>query len=162
MNKSVLFRRMALCVATAAAAARLTAASTDTQQLNFTLHEVIDFDAIENAVNFTIASFDAGGNGSNSRQGHYKLLCNANAAQKITVALDAPMPANTALDVSMVPPVGATHIGPINNLGTTATDIITGINKVHVLANDINYTFRATVAAATGSFARVITFSVVP
>lgn len=162
MKNSILIRRLALSVVTAASVARLTAATTDTQQLNFTINEVIDFDAIEAAVNFTIGSFDASGNGLDNKQGHYRLLCNANAAQKITIALDSAMPANTALDVNMVPPGGATHVGPVNNLGTSPTDIITGINKVNVAANDINYTFRATVAAATGNFTRVITFSVVP
>jgi hypothetical protein len=162
MKNSALLRRFAVSIAAAVSVATLTAASSDTQQLNFTINEVIDFDAIENSINFTIASFDASGNGLDTKQGHYKLQCNANAARKITVALDSAMPANTSLDVAMVPPAGASHVGPINNLGTAATEIVTGINKVNVIANDINYAFHASIAATTGTFARVITFSVVP
>jgi hypothetical protein len=62
----------------------------------------------------------------------------------------------------MVAPVGAAHVGPIAGLGTMATDLLTGINKVNVISSDINYTFRATVLASTGNFTRTVTFSVVP
>lgn len=162
MNSTQLFRRILTASAVMASALALRAATSDTQTLNFTINEVIEFDAIEASLNFTIASFDAGGNGQNDQTGHYKLLCNANAAQKITVAVDTAFPANTSLDVAVVPPPGATHVGPIIGVGTTATDLVTGVGKVNVAANDINYSFHASVLAATGSFSRTVTFSVVP
>ncbi len=140
----------------------LRAASSDTQDLNFTINEVIEFDALEAAVGLTISAFDNSGNGSFNQTGHYKLQCNANSARKVTVALDSAMPAHTSLDIGMVAPVGVAHVGPIPGLGTTATDILTGINKVNVVSSDINYTFRATVLASTGNFTRTVTFSVVP
>lgn len=162
MNSTQLFRRILTASAVMASVLSMRAATSDTQTLNFTINEVIEFDAIEASLNFTIASFDASGVGLNNQTGHYKLLCNANAAQKITVALDSAMPANTGLDIAMVTPPGATHVGPVNNVGTTATDIVTGVGKVNVIANDINYSFHATVLAATGAFTRTVTFSVVP
>lgn len=162
MNSTQLFRRILTASAVMASVLALRAATSDTQTLNFTINEVIEFDAIEASLNFTIASFDSGGNGQNSQTGHYRLLCNANAAQKITVAVDSAFPSNTGLDVALVPPVGATHVGPVVNVGTTATDVVTGVGKVNVVANDINYSFHASVLAATGSFSRTVTFSVVP
>ena len=140
----------------------LRAASSDTQDLNFTINEVIEFDALEAAVGLTISAFDNGGNGSFNQIGHYKLLCNANSARKVTVALDSAMPAHTSLDIGMMAPVGAAHVGPILGLGTIATDILIGINKVNVVSSDINYTFRASVLASNVNFTRTVTFSVVP
>jgi hypothetical protein len=153
---------LATLVVVSASMFSLHAASSDTQDLNFTINEVIEFDALEAALGLTIASFDTSGNGSFNHTGHYRLLCNANSARKVTVALDSAMPSHTSLDVAMVAPAGAAHVGPVSGLGTTATDIITGINKVNVVSSDINYTFRASVLATTGNFTRTVTFSVVP
>jgi hypothetical protein len=159
-------RKLRLTLATmavlSASHVHLHAASSDTQDLNFTINEVIEFDALEGALGLTISSFDSSGNGSFNQTGHYRLFCNANSARKVTVALDSAMPSNTSLDVAMVPPPGAAQVGPAFGVGTTATDIITGINKVNVVSSDINYTFRASVLAATGNFTRTVTFSVVP
>jgi len=72
---------------------------------------------------------------------------NVAGVKKITASLDASMPTNTTLTMTMAAPSGATSAGPVV-MSTTTTDMvvnIAGINPASTQA--ITYAFSATVAA---------------
>ena len=85
---------------------------------------------------------------------------NVAGVKKITASLDASMPTNTTLTMTMAAPSGATSAGPVV-MSTTTTDMvvnIAGINPASTQA--ITYAFSATVAAGVlTSQSRTITFT---
>lgn len=72
---------------------------------------------------------------------------NAQGIKKIVARINAAMPAGTTLQLSMVPPVGATSPGPVS-LTTVSQDIVNNIAKVGTRVTlGITYKFSATAAA---------------
>jgi hypothetical protein len=82
--------------------------------------------------------------------------------KKITAALDASMPANTSLTMTMAAPTGATSAGPVV-MSTTTTDMVVNLASVNPASTQaITYAFSATVAAGVlTSQSRTITFTLV-
>lgn len=162
------FRRSRLLLAGAflTAGLRLPAASNDTQQLNFSVQEVTEFDVIEPALNFVISGFNSNGDGSDSQSAHYSLQTNvagvAGSPRRVTVGLDQDMPSHTALDLLMAVPVGAGTTATVQNVQAVAKDVYALPGAVNVQGFDFTFTFHAKVEAMTGNFTRVATFSVVP
>jgi hypothetical protein len=85
---------------------------------------------------------------------------NTAGVKKITAALDASMPANTTLTMTMAAPPGATSAGPVV-MSTTTTDMVVGLAGINPASTHaITYTFRSTVAAGVlTSQSRTITFT---
>jgi hypothetical protein len=82
--------------------------------------------------------------------------------KKITAQINAAMPAGTTLQLSMVPPVGATSPGPVT-LTTVAQSIVNNIANVGTTVTlGITYKFSATAAAGVvSSQSRTVTLTMV-
>lgn len=79
---------------------------------------------------------------------------------KITASLNAALPANVSLTVSLSGPTGATSAGP-QPLGTTSVDLVTGITRVAESALGATYTLSATAAAGVvASTTRTVTYTI--
>ena len=70
----------------------------------------------------------------------------ANRTYKITAQLNAPMPANVTLTVTLAAPAGGTSVGPVD-LDMTARDVVTGIPRQTNSTQGITYQLSATVLA---------------
>ena len=79
--------------------------------------------------------------------------------QKITAALDAPMPAGMTLAVALAAPAGAASAGT-RTLGTAAADVVTGISTVSASALPIVYTVSASASAPVAPGSRIVTFTI--
>ena len=79
--------------------------------------------------------------------------------QKITAAIDAPMPVGMTLAVALCAPAGASSAGS-TTLGTASTDLVTGISTVSANALPIVYTLSATATAPVAAASRTVTFTI--
>lgn len=79
--------------------------------------------------------------------------------KRISVTIDADMPAGVTLEVNMVEPTGATSTGNVV-LSTTAVDAVTGISNVAETGLAITYTLSATAAAAVTAESRTVTLTI--
>ena len=80
--------------------------------------------------------------------------------KKITGSIDAAMPANTALNVTLTAPTGGSSAGAIA-LTTAAQDLVNGITTLAESGLTIGYEFTATAAAGiVPSSSRTVTFTV--
>jgi hypothetical protein len=79
--------------------------------------------------------------------------------QKITAALDSPMPTGMTLAVALGAPAGAASAGSMT-LGTSSADVVTGISTVSASALPITYTLSATSVAPVAPGSRTVTFTI--
>ena len=79
--------------------------------------------------------------------------------QKISAALDAPMPAGVSLAVALGAPSGASSTGSMT-LTTAASDVVTGISSVSATALPIVYTLSATATAPVAPGTRTVTYTI--
>ena len=79
--------------------------------------------------------------------------------QKISAALDQPMPAGVSLAVALGAPSGASSTGSML-LSTASADVVTGISSVSASALPIVYTLSATATAPVAPGTRTVTFTV--
>lgn len=70
----------------------------------------------------------------------------AGRTYKITAQLNAPVPANVTLTVTLAAPAGGTSVGPVA-LDMTARDVVTGIPRRTNSTRSITYQLSATVLA---------------
>lgn len=80
--------------------------------------------------------------------------------QKVTASLDLSLPEGIALEVALQPPAGASGAGDVR-LGTAASDVVTGMNRLAASALAITYRLTATSAAPTTTTTRTVTFTIV-
>lgn len=80
--------------------------------------------------------------------------------QKVTASLDQPLPDGISLQVTLQPPAGATASGEVV-LGTAASDVVTGMNRLAASALSITYRLTATATATTTTTTRTVTFTIV-
>lgn len=78
--------------------------------------------------------------------------------QKISAALNEPMPSGLSLAVSLSPPAGALSRGP-TRLGATAADVVTGISGANAPSLPLVYTLTAAIAPDRSSH-RIVTYTV--
>ena len=78
--------------------------------------------------------------------------------QKITAAIDTPMPSGMTLAVALGAPPGASSAGSMT-LGTASADVVTGISMVSASALPIVYTVSASATAPVTSGSRTVTFT---
>ena len=82
--------------------------------------------------------------------------------KKIVAQIDTPMPAGTTLQLSMVPPAGATSPGLVTLTSTAAQSIVNNIANVGTTVTlGITYKFSATAAAGVVSSSRKVTLTMV-
>ena len=79
--------------------------------------------------------------------------------QKITAAIDSPMPTGMTLAVAMGAPAGAASAG-LMTLGTSSADVVTGISTVSASALPITYTLSASSTAPVAPGTRTVTFTI--
>jgi hypothetical protein len=79
--------------------------------------------------------------------------------QKITAAIDTPMPAGMTLAVALAAPSGASSRG-VMTLGTSSSDVVTGISAVSASALPITYTLNASSTAPIAPSSRTVTFTI--
>ncbi len=79
--------------------------------------------------------------------------------QKITAALDLPMPKGLSLSVALAAPAGAATLGA-RTLGSAATDVVTGISAVSASALPITYAMSATAVASAAAGTRIVTYTI--
>ena len=79
--------------------------------------------------------------------------------QKITAALDSPMPTGMTLAIALAAPAGAASRGSMM-LGTSSADVVTGISTVSASALPITYTLSASSTAPVAPGSRTVTFTV--
>lgn len=79
--------------------------------------------------------------------------------QKITASLSKPMPAGTTLGVSLGAPSGAASVGNAT-LGTSATDLVTGISSVSASDLPMLYTLNAGANAKFQADTRLVTYTI--
>lgn len=79
--------------------------------------------------------------------------------QKITAALDSPMPSGMTLAVALAAPSGAASRGSMT-LGTASADVVTGISTVSANALPITYTVSASSTAPVAPGSRTVTFTI--
>jgi hypothetical protein len=79
--------------------------------------------------------------------------------QKITAALDAPMPNGVSLAISLAAPAGAASVGS-TTLSTASADVVTGISTVSAASLPIVYTLSAASNASVAPGTRTVTFTI--
>jgi hypothetical protein len=79
--------------------------------------------------------------------------------QKITAAIDTPMPSGMTLAVALGAPAGGTSAGS-RTLGTASADVVTGISMVSASALPIVYTLSASSTAPVAPGSRTVTFTI--
>ena len=85
----------------------------------------------------------------------YDVRVSSSSVKRITARLNAPMPAGVVLTVTLVPPTGATSMGPVV-LDAIARDVvvnITGVNSTHAITYQLNATVAAGVIAPSSATA---------
>jgi len=81
--------------------------------------------------------------------------------KKITGAINTAMPAGVTLTVNLTAPTGGTSAGA-TSLGTSASDLVTGITTLNESAKTITYNLSATSAAGVvGSASKTVTLTIV-
>ena len=81
--------------------------------------------------------------------------------KKITASVDQALPGGMSLEVSLAAPAGASSPGSVA-LGTSATDVVTGISTLNAAALPITYRLTASPGApVSGASTRTVTFTIV-
>ena len=80
--------------------------------------------------------------------------------QKVTASIDRNLPAGVQLEVQLAPPAGAVSPGGIV-LGTTAADVVTGIERLSASGLPMAYRLSASASAPVMAETRTVTFTIV-
>ena len=80
--------------------------------------------------------------------------------KKITASVDQPLPSGVTLEVSLAPPSGASSASYVQ-LGTSGSDVVTGISSTTASSLPISYRLSATPAVQMSAQARTVTFTIV-
>jgi hypothetical protein len=92
--------------------------------------------------------------------GSYAVTTNE-ANKKITASVNQALPAGVSLEVSLAAPSGASSPGSVA-LGTSASDVVTGISSLNAAALPITYRLTAApTAQVSGAATRTVTFTIV-
>jgi hypothetical protein len=92
----------------------------------------------------------------------YDITTNASQnGKKITASINANMPDDVTLKVSLAPPTGASAPATPVTLSTTDADVVTGLQGVAEQGLAIGYTLSAKVTAPATSGSRTVTYTIV-
>jgi len=150
---------VALCLA---AGAPVQAADTASHSVNFTVASINEIEIDAGVLNLTVDSATAGSQPTPANAASsYAITTNAATdGKKITAALDTPMPTGITLAVDMAAPSGSSASAGSVELGTTAVDVVNGIEGVAASGVAINYQLSATVAAAPVTGTKTVTYTI--
>lgn len=143
--------------------ASLAATNVATQTVTFSIDPIAEISVSGDPAPLTTTSATAGSNPSDAMETStfYAVTTNG-SSEKVTVAIDSPMPTGTMLCINATPPTGATSMGDVD-LSTSNQNLITGISKVAQANLQITYLFESTVAAGIlPSTSRIVTFTLAP
>lgn len=135
-------------------------AQTATQTVTFSVVAISRVAVNGGAGPITVNTANAGSAPTSASMGGSSYAITTNESnQKISAALDAPMPSGVTLAVSLGAPVGAASAGS-KMLNTSSADVVSGISTVSAAALPIIYTLSASATAAVSSGTRTVTFTV--
>ena len=156
----MILRRMAVLVAIAAAS-RTANAQTATQVVRFQVNAISQIAVSGTTAPLIINSASAGlAPTSVTSSGSTYAVSTNELNQKITASVNQAMPAGVTLEVSLAAPGGAASAGSVA-LGTTNSDVVTGISSLTASALPITYRLSATPVAQFSASTRTITFTIV-
>lgn len=157
MNLSRLVTSVALLLPLVAG----TAAAQATQVVNFEV-QAIDNIAFTGTPSLIVSAAPAGGGPTSVTDATATYAITTNQSnRKITAQIDAAMPTDVTLSVTLAAPAGATSTGAID-LTTTAQDVVTGISNASESGLGVTYTLSAAeTAAPTGPSSRTVTYTVI-
>ena len=136
-------------------------ANTATQLVTFEVQSLDEITVSGNPGALIISTATAGGDPDPATDATTTYSVSTNGTnKKITGSIDAAMPANTALNVTLTAPTGGTSAGAVT-LTTAAQDLVNGITQLAESGLTIGYEFTATAAAGiVPSSSRTVTFTV--
>lgn len=137
------------------------AASSATQTVTFSVTAINELTVSGNpgALTVAIAAAGAAPNATTDVSTRYAVTTNGHD-RKITAALDRAMPAGVTLSAKFSAPSGATTAGR-TVLGTTSSDVVTGISTLNASDKEIVYELSAASGAGTVSAeTRTVTLTV--
>ncbi len=144
------------------ASASIAAAQTATQTVTFQVQAINEISVSGDPGQLTINSASAGGQlqPATDNSTTYSITTNE-AGKKIAISLDADMPTDVTLEVSLAAPATAVSEGDVA-LSTVAADAVTAISNLAESGLTITYTLSATSAAAVMPTAetRVVTLTI--
>lgn len=135
-------------------------AQTATQTVTFSVVPMSRVAVSGNAGPITVSTANAGSAPTSATMGGSSYAITTNESnQKISAALDTPMPSGVSLAVSLSAPAGAASAG-VKTLTTASADVVTGISTVSAAALPITYTLSATATAPVAPGTRTVTFTI--
>lgn len=90
----------------------------------------------------------------------WAITTNDTASVKVTGQIDAAMPTNTSLSVTLAAPATNGTSAGEKALGVTAVDLVTGMSQLNETGLGVTYKFTATQAAAVVDGSRTVTYTV--
>ena len=155
-------RRMAALAGILALGSRIESllAQTATQTVTFSVVPVSRVAVSGSAGPIVVSTASAGSAPTSASMGGTSYAITTNETnQKISAALDQPMPSGVSLAVALSAPSGASSTGSMT-LSTASADVVTGISSVSASALPIVYTLSATATAAVAPGTRTVTFTI--
>jgi DNA-binding response OmpR family regulator len=154
MSRNVM---MSVLLVAAAATAK---AQTATQTVTFQV-DAINQVSVAGTPTLSITAAVAGGAPTSvTSTGNTWAVTTNQTGAKITASIGSAMPTGVTLSANMGAPAGGTSAG-YAALGTTATDLVTGITKLNATGLTLNYKLDATSAAGVvTSTTRVVTYTI--
>jgi hypothetical protein len=135
-------------------------AQTATQTVHFSVVAMSRVAVSGNAGPLTVNTANAGSAPTSASVGGSSYAITTNESnQKISAAIDTPMPSGVTLAVSLGAPAGAASAGS-KMLNTSSADLVTEISSVSAAALPIIYTLSASATAAVAPGTRTVTFTV--
>jgi hypothetical protein len=155
-------RRIALAAAALALTAAAGEASAQSQSVTFSVQPINQMTVSGNpgALTINAATVGSGLNSVTDASTTWGITTNQTGT-KVTAAIGELMPTGVKLEVQLAAPTGASSAGSVE-LGTVASDVVTGITKLDEAGKTITYTLSATAAAGVvASASRTVTYTVV-
>lgn len=138
------------------------AASSTTQTVTYAVSAINEISVSGNPAALTVSTATAGSapNSVSDATTTYAITTNE-TGKKITGAINTAMPAGVTLTVNLTAPTGGTSAGA-TSLGTSASNLVTGITTLNESGKTITYSLSATSAAGVVSSAsKTVTLTVV-
>ena len=153
--------RIGAAMTALAIAASDVAAQTATQVVRFQVNAINQIAVSGDPAPLVVNSATAGGmpTAVTASATTYAITTNQ-ANQKITASIDQGMPAGITLELALAAPAGASSAGPVA-LGTSASDVVTGISMVNASALPITYRLSATAGIQASPAVRTVTLTIV-
>ena len=137
------------------------AGSSATQTVTYAVSAINEISVSGNPAALTVSTATAGSapNSVSDATTTYAITTNG-TGKKITGAINTAMPAGVTLTVNLTAPTGGTSAGA-TSLGTSASDLVTGITTLNESGKTITYSLSATSAAGVVSSAsKTVTLTV--